>query len=315
MQIVHGSASIDRSQGPFAVGIGIFDGVHRGHQALFRKVLALAQHAGIASLAYTFDPHPARVLNPTLAPKLIEPLETRLERLENLGVGTTLVEPFTPELAALSAETFATEVLAGRLGARHIVVGADFTFGRGRSGNVSRLAEWGQQKGFGVHPVEILHVDGIPVSSSKIREFVWAGAMRGASLLLGRPFTLTGVVLRGAKRGHRIGFPTANVHTHNEILPAVGVYAGRGSGPFGTREAVINVGYAPTFGREALKIEAHLLDFVGGELYGAALVLDFVDRIRDEIRFDSVDGLKKQIHRDVEEARRVLGDTPAVLGA
>jgi riboflavin kinase/FMN adenylyltransferase len=308
MQIVRGSASMDRVQGPFAVGIGNFDGVHQGHQALFRKVLALAEHASVRSLAFTFDPHPARVLNPPVAPKLIEPLYTRVERLAALGLDAVLVEPFTPELASMSAETFASDVLAERIGARHVVVGADFTFGRGRAGNVEKLALWGQELGFGVHPLDILQLDGITVSSTKIREYIWAGAVRGAALLLGHPFSITGLVLRGSARGSKLGFGTANVTTNNELIPAVGVYAARASGTFGNFDAVVNVGHAPTFGGNELRIEAHLPDYSGGSLYGYALELEFIERLRDEIRFADAEALKVQIARDIVEARRVLAN-------
>ena len=308
MRIVRGSADVDKASGPFAVGIGIFDGVHRGHQALIRKVLMLGEAAGLPSLIYTFDPHPARVLNPALAPKLIEPLELRLGHFESLGIGTTLIEPFTTEFASLSAETFAGDILATRVGARHVVVGTEFTFGYRRSGTVDKLAQWGQELGFGVHPVDTLRQGGVTVSSTRIREYVWAGTVRGAALLLGRPFGVTGIVLRGAQRGTELGFPTANVHTHNDLLPAVGVYACRAHGAFGSFDAVVNLGYAPTFGGNELRIEAHLPDYHGGPLYGAAMAVDFVDRIRDEMRFADVNALKAQVQRDIAEARRLLQD-------
>jgi len=162
------------------VGIGVFDGVHRGHQALLGEVIELARAEALETLAYTFDPHPARLFSPASAPKLIEPIDSRVERIAALGIGTVLVEPFTRDFAATSAETYASDILAARLGAKHVVVGADFTFGRGRSGNVVKLAEWGKELGFEVHPVPLVNVDGIPASSTRVREFVWAGAMRGA---------------------------------------------------------------------------------------------------------------------------------------
>lgn len=311
MQVVRGSTSMEADGRRFAVGIGIFDGVHRGHQALFRQVLALAQAEGLETLAYTFDPHPARLLSPASAPKLIEPVDARIERIAALGIGTILVEPFTREFAATSAETFASDLLARRLGARQVVVGADFTFGRGRGGDVPKLAQWGKELGFEVHPVELVKLDGIVASSTRVREFVWAGAMRGAGLILGRPFCLTGVVQRGAGRGVQLGFGTANVQTHNELLPSVGVYAGVAHGPFGARTAVINVGFAPTFGGNELKIEAHLLEYGGEPLYGSVLTLDFVDRIRDEVKFNGVEALKAQIRRDIDDARRLLAAPPS----
>jgi len=310
MRVVRGSANLDRAGGPYVVGIGIFDGVHLGHQTLMRKVLALSAAAGLPSLAYTLDPHPMQVLRPASAPKLIEPLGVRLAHLEALGIGTTVIEPFSADFAAKSAESFACEVLAERVGARHVVVGSQFTFGHQRGGNVEKLTAWGQAAGFGVHPVETLRINEIIVSSSKVREYIWAGTMRGAALLLGRPFALSGIVLRGAQRGTSLGFPTANLHSHFELIPSNGVYVGRASCEAGMFAAVVNVGYTPTFGGKELKIEAHLPDYHGGPLYGAAMTIEFIDRLRDEMRFSDVEALKAQIHRDIAHARRVLAEAP-----
>lgn len=310
MRVVRGSANLDQAGGPYVVGIGIFDGVHLGHQALIRKVLALSSATGLSSLAYTLDPHPMQVLRPANAPKLIEPLGVRLAHLETLGIGTTVIEPFSTEFAARSAESFAHEILAERVGARHIVVGSQFTFGHQRGGNVQKLAEWGQEIGFGVHPVETLRINTITVSSSKIREYIWAGTMRGAALLLGRPFALSGVILRGAQRGTSLGFPTANLHTHFELIPSNGVYVGCTTGEAGSFAAVINVGYTPTFGGKELKIEAHLPDYHGGPLYGAAMTIEFIDRLRDEMRFSDIEALKAQIRRDIDQARHILAEAP-----
>ncbi len=310
MQIFAGHASLPRPFGPSAVGIGIFDGVHLGHQKLLGKVVELAQADKLTSVTYTFNPHPARVLAPALAPRLIETLEVRLERIAALGVNATVVEPFTRELAAVPAEVFARQILGKELAARHVVVGADFKFGHKQSGNVALLESIGREVGYAVHPVEIERAGGIVVSSTKVREFVWAGAVRGAHLLLGRPFAITGVVVRGAGRGNKLGFATANLETHSELVPAVGVYAARANEALGTHPAVVNVGYAPTFGENKLKIEAHLLDYQGGPLYGLALQLEFIDRLRDEKRFASVEDLVAQIGLDVAQARAVLAALP-----
>ncbi len=310
MRIVRGSDALPQGFGPSAVGIGVFDGVHRGHQKLLGKVLELARAEKLASVAYSFDPHPAQVLNPKLAPKLLESIDVRLSRLEALGLDTAVLEPFTRALSQTSAEDFVRQILVGRIRARHVVVGQDFKFGHKQGGNVALLEQLGSELGFTVHPVELLRLDGIAVTSTKVREFVWAGAMRGATLLLGRPYQLSGIVMRGAGRGHKLGFATANLSTHAELIPARGVYAARASGPFGNYPAVVNIGYAPTFGISELKIEAHLLDYTGDPLYGQPLAVDFIDRIRDEQRFSGPEELVRQIQADVERARELLRDNP-----
>jgi riboflavin kinase / FMN adenylyltransferase len=311
MQIIRGSSSNDAA-GASAVGIGIFDGVHLGHQLLIKQVVEAASREGLRSVGYTFDPHPASVLNMHGAPKLIEPLEVRLTRLGLLGLSAVVIEPFTAEFAARSAEFFVREVLVAHLRARHVFIGADFGFGRGREGNVARLAAFGGELGFEVHPLEMLRVDDIAVSSTKIRELVWAGAVRGARRLLGRPFTVSGLVSRGVGRGSRIGFATANVHTENELLPAVGVYAAYAVVPQGPLPAVVNVGFSPTFGDGPLRIEAHLYDYAGGPLYGMPMSIEFIDRVRDEQRFANVEALKAQIRDDIATARALLVASPHV---
>ncbi len=309
MQIIRGSSGLRGAPGGCVAGIGIFDGVHLGHQALFAEVQSLARAASVMSCAYIFDPHPARLLNPAVAPKLIEPLHMRLARLDMLGLDTVMIEPFTAELASMEASAFVREILVGRLGVRDVVVGENFTFGRGRAGDIVSLAALGRELDFGVHPIGLMEVEGISISSTKIREYIWAGALRGASLLLGRPFELSGLVVRGAERGSLLGFPTANVASRNELWPAKGVYAGFAYGGFGERQMVVNIGQAPTFGGTEVKIEAHLLDYGGGSLYGSEITLSFVDRLRDERRFDNIDDLKAQLKSDVEHARRLLPGT------
>jgi riboflavin kinase/FMN adenylyltransferase len=310
MRVIAGTDELGGGKlGPSAVGIGVFDGVHLGHRTLLKQVEDLAADAGLESVACTFNPHPARVLNPELAPRLIQPLEERLAEIAGLGLGATVVEPFTRELAAQSADQFVARTLVGALHARHVVVGADFTFGAGQRGNVESLQHLGRQHGFHVHPVEQVRVEGIVVSSTKIREFTRNGRVRGAAMLLGRPLTLTGVAQQGKQRGSKLGFPTANVQTRNELMPAPGVYVAAATGSFGKYGAVVNVGFNPTFGDTShLKLEAHLLGYGGGPLYGEVVAVAFLDRLRDERRFESVDDLREQIRKDVEEAARRLDE-------
>lgn len=290
-----------------AIAIGIFDGVHLGHRALLRTIIELAGIDGIDSVAFTFDPHPAQVLAPDLAPKLLESIDTRLERIAATGVDTTLVESFDLDFAAMKAAAFVRDVLSGKLRAQHVVIGADFTFGNKQGGDVRLLRELGAELGFETHAIEPVRIDGLIVSSTKIREFVAAGNMRGAALLLGRHYEAKGSIVRGAGRGAQLGIPTANIALTETLVPGVGVYAGRAVGAFdGSLPAVINIGYTPTFGSSGLKVEAHILDYPGGQLYGSVLNLEFVDRLRDEQRFDGIDALKAQVDRDIERARALL---------
>lgn len=313
MQVVLGANDLDETQTPCAVGIGIFDGVHLGHQALLRRVVETANREGYGACAYTFDPHPASVLNPPLAPKLIEPLATRLARFARLGVSMTVVERFSPEWAAMSAEAFASHVLARKLKANHVFVGRNFTFGRGRAGTVEKLVTWGRDLDFDVHPVDMVTTEGgLVASSTKIREFIGTGTIRGATLLLGRPFVLQGVAERGVGRGSQLGFPTANVRVANELVPAVGVYAAYAHIPEGCFPSVVNIGFAPTFGDVPLRIEAHLMHYGGAPLYGSSISLEFIDRVRDEQRFSSVDALRAQIAVDIEKALSILNKTSPV---
>lgn len=306
MQILPGSAGITDPIGPHAVAIGIFDGVHLGHQQLMRTAVEQARQNNIRSLTYSFHPHPAQILRPDLAPKLLEPIDLRLQRIAAMGIDVALVEPFSREFAKTSPEDFVQRVLVQKLQARHVVVGEGFTFGRRQAGTVELLQQLGKVHGFEVHAIAPVRVDGIHVSSTKIREFVSEGKMDGAQLLLGHPYELVGSVVRGDGRGAKLGFPTANLEPQNEQLPGTGVYAAIASGPFQDHPAAVNVGYTPTFGGSALKIEAHLLDYRGGQLYGQTLHLAFIKKLRDEQKFQGVEQLTEQIQRDVAEARQVL---------
>lgn len=307
MRIFAGYRDIGSKDDKAAVGIGIFDGVHRGHQALLKKVVELARADRLSALAYTFHPHPAQVLNPALAPKLIEPVQSRLRRFEALGIEEAVVEPFDRKFASMQADTFVVEVLVKTLHVRHVVVGAGFTFGTKQQGNVALLEHLGQEHGFKVHAIPHVRMAGIEVSSTKVREFITGGQMSGATLLLGRPFVLIGTVVEGARRGATLGFPTANLQAQNEAVPAKGVYAAVAHGAFGTRNAVVNVGYTPTFaGNTNIKIEAHLLDYSGPSFYHTVLSLELLDRLRDEQRFDGPDALRAQIARDIAQAQVIF---------
>ena len=286
-----------------AICLGNFDGVHLGHQALFAEA---ARHGAVVVL--TFNPHPGKVLQPQLAPRLIVAQGRKLELLEAHGVGAAIIQPFSLEYARTPPDAFETS-LFDAVRARTVVVGSDFTYGAKRAGTVPTLQNAAATRGAQVMTVNAVSLEGVVVSSSKIREYVLEGRVQAAALLLGRPFDLDGVVVPGAGRGRTIGFPTANIDTTNELRPAAGVYAVRvclsdESAPRWHGGAA-NIGVKPTFGGGEVTIEAHLFDFTG-DLYGKRLRVEFLERLRAEKRFASVTELSSQIGRDLEAAREVV---------
>lgn len=268
--------------------------------------MAEAVRARGHAVVLTFDPHPARVLNPRFAPTALMTLEQKAEVLGSLGVDRLVVLPFTQALAQTSAEDFSRLVLHDALGATRVVVGEGFRFGRGRSGDVGALRGFGATLGFEVRCVPPVFDDGAPISSSRIRELLAVGDVRRAAALLGRRFYVDGLVVRGAGRGRGLGIPTANVAARNATLPAEGVYACRvRPGMQAPRPAVANLGRRPTFGDGPSALEAHLLDF-DADLYGQELRVEFVERLRGERTFPTASALVAQVRQDVAAARAVL---------
>ena len=293
------------------VTIGAFDGIHLGHQALLRLVREKAVERGLPTALVTFDRHPAQVVRPETAPKLLTNLDQRLELLEATGlVDQAVVLTFEDDRRQESAENFVTEVLRGCLRARLVVVGADFHFGNARRGNVALLERMGRDLGFDVVGIELVSNPGeVTYSSTLVRRCLADGDVRGAAEILGRVHEVRGTVVEGDRRGRELGFPTANVAVPEEIcLPAAGIYAGTFTGSDGVeRPAALSLGRRPTFYTDQpyLLLEAYLLDFEG-DLYGQTAAVGFVDRIRPEERFHSVDALVAAMHRDIEAVRRVL---------
>ncbi len=311
METFRGHTSLPRRLRNAVVAIGNFDGVHRGHAHIFREAKRLATELGGEAVVLTFDPHPAKVLAPAYAPPLITPLARKLELIAAEGIDVTVVEPFDRAFAAKSPDEFVRGVLVDALGARHVVVGYDFTFGQKRAGNTQLLAEEGRALGFGLTVVPPVSVEGIVCSSTKVREFTLEGRIDGAALLLGRSAEVQGEVVHGDGRGRSIGVPTANLKLETELLPKNGVYAGwaellDGHEPPRHFVAAINVGTNPTFidGRN-VRVEAHLLD-CDEDLYGRRLRVGFVERLRDEERFASREALVAQIGKDVEQTRTIM---------
>lgn len=291
--------------------IGAYDGVHLGHQLLLKDLRQRADALGLVTEVVTFDRHPATVVRPESAPLQLTDLEQKLELLGAQSVDRTVVVRFDEARAAEPAEDFVTGVLVQALGAKLVVVGADFHFGHDRLGNVELLEKMGAKHGFDVVGIDLeSDQDGSPVSSTRIRELIAAGRVAEAGRLLGRDHELRGVVETGdARGGPELGFPTANVAVPPGMaLPRVGIYAGWYIRPDGSRhQAAISLGHRPTFHEDtqAPLLEAYLLDF-DDDLYGERARVAFVERLRDELRFDSVDDLIAQMERDVEDTRLLL---------
>lgn len=284
-----------------AIAIGNFDGVHAGHRALIAKARELGDHV----VALTFDPHPSAVVG-NGAPRAICSLDRRLELLEQAGVDAVVVEPFTKELAGLTAEAFVDDVLVRALHAKAVVVGYDFTYGSQRGGTTATLQAHGARAGFEVAIVPAVEVDGAPASSTRIRALLAEGKVAEANRLLGRAWDVDGVVVHGAKRGRAIGIPTANIAPASDLLIAPGIYACTLDG----KAAVASLGRNPTFVKQGgLVLEVHVLDW-DGDLYDRTVRTSFRGWLREELAFASVDALLVQIRQDIDDARKILA-TPA----
>lgn len=296
--------------GPAALTLGIFDGVHAGHRRIAARTAELATEQGLAALAVTFWPHPVSVLRPEEAPPLLSSLDERLALLARLGVlDGVVVQPFTPELAALTPEAY-LDRLQRWCEPRVLVEGPDFALGRDRAGTLAYLRAAGGRRGFTVESVAVVE-DGERVSSSRIRALLRDGCVEDVVPLLGRPYALVGEVVEGDRRGRLLGFPTANLRVSaSKALPANGVYAVRVRLPGerdATHPAVANLGVRPTFGGEPRRLlEVHLLN-VAMDLYGLELGVEWIARLREERRFDGIDALKAQIALDAQRAAELLG--------
>lgn len=289
---------------------GAFDGIHLAHAKILDTAVERARALGVSAVACTFDPHPTAVLRPEKAPAPIATLEENLARIAERGLDATLVIPFTRDFSRMEAETFVDEALVRTLGAHEVVVGFNHTFGSGARGTAVLLRELGARHGFVTHVLPPLQVNGLTVSSSAIREALRDGDVEQARAFLGRPYSLTGTVRRGAGRGRTLGFPTANLKPDRPLVLAAGVYAAHARWEDRQAEAVVNIGYRPTFEESQYWVEAYLFDFAG-DLYDRALTLDFLCRIRAEMKFPGVEALTAQVRADMAEARRLLRTQPA----
>lgn len=290
-----------------ALSVGNFDGVHLGHAALAARLRAVADRRGVPAVVLTFDPHPASLVRPDAAPVPLTTPARRAELLLTLGLDAVLVQPVDRALIGLAAEAFFRDVLRGRLRAAALVEGPDFRFGAGRAGDVAMLRDLCAADGVALEVVDPVATDGGTVSSSRIRALVAAGEVAAANDLLTAPFRASGTVVAGARRGAGLGFPTANLAAIATLVPGPGVYAARAAvpGDGAAYPAAVHVGTNVTFGATVPTVEVHLVGFAG-DLYGSILDVDFLQRLRDTRRFDSVDDLKAQLARDVEATLAVV---------
>jgi riboflavin kinase / FMN adenylyltransferase len=305
MQVFRNLEEVSSYLGPTVVSVGNFDGVHCAHQQVVRHMVESARSFGGKAVVVTFDPHPLRILRPEVAPKLLTPLPVRLKLLEQIQVDAVLVLPFTRELSLTSAEDFARRVMVETLHAREVHEGYNFHFGHKAQGNVDTLAALGKQCGFEAKVYGELLLRGHHVSSSEIRKLLAGGEVGRARALLGRPFSIFSTPEPGRGYGHKHTVPTINLARYDEFVPANGVYITWFRAGEECFEAVTNAGNRPTFGEDSFAIESHLLNFHPVELLpDTELELIFLKRLRPEIKFPSVEALRDQIAKDVQQARR-----------
>jgi riboflavin kinase / FMN adenylyltransferase len=306
MRIIRGTKNIT---GPIpypVMAIGNFDGVHVGHQTLFRKAAELAlAHEG-TSMAFTFEPHPLKIIAPEKVPPMLTHFKQKMELMESFGINMVICADFTRKFADQQPRDFSKNILFEKIAVKEIVVGFDYAFGRGREGTIPYLKKMGEEFGFRVHVVEPFKLDGQTVSSSHVRELIEAGQVETASQFLGRDYSIIGPVVAGYKTGQAIGFPTANIDTSKVQIPGTGVYAVRVVYKNESHDGVANIGFNPTFNRDRLSVEVHIFDF-NQVIYHKEIEVQFIARIRSEITFKSADDLVVQINQDIDKAKKILG--------
>ncbi|HEY3374245.1 MAG TPA: bifunctional riboflavin kinase/FAD synthetase [Candidatus Aquicultor sp.] len=312
MQTIRGVENINDIQGPSAVTIGVFDGVHIGHQAIIKMAVDFAKTIAGQSVVITFEPHPLAIVNPENAPALLSATDLKAEYIAQLGADYLIVIPFSEAIATMEPESFIDDLLIGKLHAEYIVVGEDFSFGKSRRGTTGFLSTYGHAKGINTVVVPHIREDGVVISSTEVRKRLKSGDIKGVRAMTGRFPRFRGKVIHGLGRGgSTIGFPTANVETlYGELLPESGVYAGLVWVEGKRWPCVVDVGVSPTFGDVAkTEIQVHILGFKK-DIYGKRIDVELVDRLRAEMTFNNVDELKKQILLDIGKARGLLARIP-----
>lgn len=287
------------------ITIGNFDGIHLGHQQIFQRLTTEAHEKNRKSVVITFEPHPQKVIHPERRPFfLLTPLAEKLDFIASLGIDAAIVIPFSLEFAHITAEEFVRTILWNKFRLQKIFIGYDYAFGNNKEGNAGFLEKFGGELGFQVEEISAVTIDGIIVSSTNIRLAILEGNVGRAARMLDRPYTLNGTVVKGYRRGTGIGFPTANIKSE-KVIPGVGVYVIIAEVEGIRYQGVLNIGFNPTFGNEELSTEVHLLDFQG-DIYGKEIDISFIDRLRDERKFESPEKLVEQISRDIERAKEIL---------
>jgi riboflavin kinase/FMN adenylyltransferase len=308
MKIIQDIETIKEPFKSAVITIGNFDGVHLGHQALFHEVIEMADAMDGTAIAMTFEPHPIRVITQNGHPPLITLVEQKTELIEKAGIDVLICVPFTMDFAAVSARSFVEDILVKRIGMKAIIVGQDYTFGNKREGNVDLLRQYADELGFEMIVADWIQPskDNDRISSTAIRRLVKDGRMKKAGKMLGRNYQIRGTVAHGRDRGGKLlGIPTANINLHDELCPKVGVYAVIVKYDGKRYPGVANIGYSPTFDDHVFTVEAHILDFKA-DIYGQKIMVDFVQRLRDEKKFSGIPELIEQIDRDIADAREIL---------
>jgi riboflavin kinase/FMN adenylyltransferase len=311
-EILSGTRALPRLTLGAVITVGTFDGVHVGHRAILARLVRRAAERRLPSLLVTFDPHPLEIVNPSAAPLLLTSTGEKLDAIAECGLDYAVVLPFTRRLAALHPSAFVERILLDGLSMRELLIGHDHGFGRGRSGDIHMLRQLGEEHDFGVDVVDAVSVEGVPVSSSAIRRAVSYGDLGAAAQMLGRRYTFRGRVVRGNERGRSLGFPTLNITltSARKLLPPAGVYAVLLQSERGSFGGMMNLGPRPTFGHAAISLEVHLFD-TSGDWYGANVRVEFVERLRDTVRFESPDALVAQLRADEHAARAALTQVEA----
>ena len=309
MKLINDLEKVGPSFGPTAITIGNFDGVHIGHQALFRKTIETARRMHGTAVAMTFEPHPSRALGQETTLPLITLFEQKAELIARSGIDVLICIPFTRAFADIPAGRFVEDILYKKIGMRAIIVGEDYAYGRNREGNLATLRGEAARLGFDVLPLSDVPFSGAGtdrISSTRIRELVMEGKVAAAAGLLGRRYQIRGAVVTGRDRGGKLlGFPTANVQLQDELCPKTGVYAVTVECIDATYDGVANIGYSPTFDDHIYTVEVHLLGF-NQDIYGQKIRVNFIDRIRDEMKFKDIRRLSDQIRKDIAAAERLL---------
>lgn len=301
MRLFHGTENADILR-PTVLTLGVFDGLHLGHQFIMKTVVERARALGATPTVITFEPHPRAVLHPESAPPLLQTFDQKIEALGLLGIEQTIVIHFDKAFSGIRAEDFLRDVVVARLQAQEIYLGRGFFFGHNREGNIDLLRKVSKRLGFVADEVAEVQIRGERVSSSRIRELILRGRINLARRMLGRPYGVEGPVVRGAERGLKLGFPTANIHPHNRVIPRGGVYVTAALIAGHWRRSVTNIGTRPTFGDHLeSSVETHVIRW-SGDLYGNVVRVRFLHRLRDEKKFGSIDELKDQIARDAARA-------------